>query len=127
MTTTDWELTKRVAAELRALRKGRGLQAGDLDARLGPLMRELAGGEDAAARRQALTAVVSLCAAQLIDHYRTAIEAGLALSAETMQEPHFTGRVSWLARQLGRDDRTAQRRIDEAEQRLAELIAAVRA
>jgi len=40
-----------------------------------------------------------------------------------MQEPYFGTRVNWLAARLKRDYRTALRRIDEAEQRLAEVIA----
>ncbi len=123
MTTPGGELTKRVADEIRLLRKGRGLQAGDLDSRFGPLMRELAGSGDAAARRQALVAEISRCSAQLPADYRTAVEISLGLSAETMQEPYLSGRVSRLARQIDRDPRTALRRIDQAEQRLAELIA----
>jgi len=123
MTASGEDLPERVAAELRSLRKGRGLQVGDLDSRLGPLMRELAGLGDAAARRQALVTEVSRCCAQLLGDYRTAIAASLGLSAETMQEPFFRGRVIWLASQLDRDYRTALRRIDIAEQRLAEVIA----
>jgi hypothetical protein len=122
MTTPGEELTKRVVDEIRLLRKGRGLQAGDLDSRLGPLMRELAGGGDAAARRQMLAAEISRCSAQLLADYRTAIEVSLALSKETMQEPYFSGRVSWLAREMNRDPRTALRRINQAERCLAELV-----
>jgi hypothetical protein len=125
MPATDGELPARVAAEIHLLRKGRGLQASDLDSRLRKLllMDELAGPGDAAVHRQALIAEVSRCSADLLGDYRTAIEASLALSAETKQEPLFGGRVNWLASQLGRDYRTALRRIDEAEQRLAEVIA----
>jgi hypothetical protein len=123
MTSSDGELTDRVAEEIRSLRKGRGLQTGDLDARLGPLMRELAGSGDAGTRRQALVAEISRCSAQLVADYRTAIEISLGLSTETMQEAYFSGRVSWLARQIDRDPRTALRRIDQAERSLAELIA----
>jgi len=123
MTASGEDLPERVIAELRSLRKGRGLQVGDLDSRLGPLMRELAGPGDAAARRQALITEINRCCAQLLGDYRTPIEASLALSAETMQEPYFRERVSWLAGQLHRDYRTALRRIDEAERRLAEVIA----
>jgi hypothetical protein len=54
MTQPDEKLAERVAKEIRQLHKGRGLQAGDLDSRLGPLLGELAGTADAAARRQAL-------------------------------------------------------------------------
>src|SRR5436309_2913728 len=127
MTTPGPALPERLAAEIRQLRKGRGVQASDLGSRLGPLMRELAGPGlpgDPAARRQALITEVSRCAAQLPDDYRTAVEASLALSAQTRHEPYFKGRVSWLARLLERDYRTALRRIDEGEQRLAELLAA---
>src|ERR1700759_2903682 len=89
------DLTKQVTDEIRSLRKGRSLQVGDLDSRLRPPLRELAGSGDAADRRQALTAAISRCTAQLADEYRVAVEASLALSAETMQEPFFTGRVTW--------------------------------
>jgi hypothetical protein len=124
MTTSDENLTIRVVEELRGLRKGRGIQVGDLDSRLGSLLRELAGGGDAADRREALTAALCRCTAQLVADYRTAAEASLALSPETMEEPYFSGRVRWLADKLGREDRTALRQINQAERRLAELIAA---
>jgi hypothetical protein len=124
MTRPDEELAERVAKEIRQLHKGRGLQAGDLDSRLGPLLGELAGTTEAAARRQALLAEINRCAGQLLDDYRMAIGASLALSAETIDEPLFTRRASWLADKLDRDTRTALRRIREAEWRLAELIAA---
>src|SRR5580700_570866 len=124
MTRPDEELAERVAKEIRQLHKGRGLQAGDLDSRLGPLLGELAGTTEAAARRQALLTEINRCAGQLLDDYRMAIGASLALSAETIDEPLFTRRASWLADKLDRDTRTALRRIREAEWRLAELIAA---
>ena len=123
MTTSGEDLTKRVTDEIRALRKGRGLQAGDLDSRLGPLLLELADSGDTADRRQTLMAAISRCTAQLSYEYRIAVEASLALSADTRQEPFFTSRVTWLAGQLDREYRTALRRINQAELRLAELIA----
>jgi hypothetical protein len=124
MTTSGRELTGRVADEIHRLRKGHGLQAGDLDARLGPLMRELAGDASMAARRKMLVAEIDRLSAELPGEFRTAIRASLALSAETIDEPHFTSRVSWLASQIHHENRTALRRIERAEQRLAELIAA---
>lgn len=123
MTKPDEQLAKRVADEIGVLHKGRGLQSGDLDSRLGPLLLELASTGDTAARRQALVAEINRCAAQLPDDYRVAVEASLALSAIAIEEPHFTRRASWLAEKIDRDVRTAQRRIREAEWRLAELIA----
>jgi hypothetical protein len=123
MTTSGEDLTERVTGEIRTLRKGRSLQVGDLDSRLGPLLLELAGSGDAADRRKTLMTTISRCTAQLAGEYRVAVEASLALSAETMQEPFFTRRVTWLASHLDREYRTALRRIDQAERRLAELIA----
>jgi hypothetical protein len=124
MTTSSGELASRVTDEIRRLRKGRGLQVGDLGARIGPLMRELAGDGDAAARRQALIAEIDRLSAELPDEFRTAIKASLALSADTMHEPNFTARVGWLASHIQRENRTALRRINDAELRLAELLAA---
>ena len=124
MTQPGEKLAERVAKEIRQLHKGRGLQAGDLDSRLGPLLSELAGTADAAARRQALITEINRYAAQLRGDYRKAIEASLALSGETIDEPLFTRRAGWLAEEIDRDNRTALRRIREAESRLAELIAA---
>jgi hypothetical protein len=123
MTTPVEDLTKGVTDEIRTLRKGPGLQAGDLDSRLGPLLGELAGGGDAAVRRKNLMAAMSQCTAQLPGEYRVAVEASLALSAEPIHEPLFTKRVTWLAGHLDREYRTALRRIGQAELRLAELIA----
>ncbi len=40
-----------IIAEVRSLRKGRGLQAGDFEQRLGPLLSELASGPPQADRR----------------------------------------------------------------------------
>jgi len=114
-----------IAAEIRSLRKGRGLQIGDLDQRLGPHLRELAaaGGGDAAPHRHALAAELLACGKELAPDLQTAIGASLGLSAETRQMLHFKDRVSWLAGQLGYEYRTALRRIDTAEQLLAEEIA----
>ena len=123
MTQPDEKLAERVAKEIRQLHKGRGLQAGDLDSRLGPLLGELAGTADAAARRQALITEINRCAGQLLEDYRLAVEVSLALSEETTDEPLFTRRATWLAERIDRDSRTALRRIREAEWRLAELIA----
>src|ERR1700722_1881018 len=40
-----------------------------------------------------------------------AIEASLALSAETIQQPHFRERAEWLAARIKRDYRTGARRL----------------
>jgi hypothetical protein len=117
--------TAAVAAEIKALRKGRGAGASDLDGRLGPLLRELtvAADRDPAEVRLALVGELIAHAERLPAELRTAIMASLGLSAATRSMPFFGDRVSWLAAQLDRDRRTALRRVDEAERLLAEEIA----
>ena len=115
-----------VALEIRHLRKGAGLQAAQLDRRLGPLLRELASGaagSDAAGLRQGLAAELGARAARLLSEPRTAVLAGLALTPETRQMPYFRDRVRWLAAEIGYESRTALRRIDAAEVLLSEEIA----
>ena len=118
--------TALIAAEIRALRKGRGIAASDLDSRLGPRLRELTGDVpdgDTAQVRRALAGELIRHAERLPGELRTAIMAALGLSAPTRAMPFFGDRVSWLAEQLCRDTRTALRRVDDAEQLLAEEIA----
>lgn len=115
-----------VKAEVRLLRKGRGIQAGDFEQRLGPLLSELAAGADmpqSAVRRHALIAEISNCGKTLATDVRMAIQASLGLSEQTRQMMHFKDRVSWLATEIGFEYRTALRRIDDAERLLSEEIA----
>lgn len=119
-------LVQQIAAEVKALRKGRGMQAGDLEHRLGPMLTELAIGprnSDQVQRRHKLTSEITTCGSDLAADLRAAIFASLALSTETRQMTHFKDRVSWLAAHLGYEYRTALRRIDAAEQLLSEEIA----
>ncbi|HSZ38698.1 MAG TPA: hypothetical protein VK817_01940 [Trebonia sp.] len=120
--------TARTKAELRGLRKGRGLGASDLGQRVGPLLREFAGtaaGADQGEVRRALSGALVMGAGTLPEELRTAVLASLGLLPEVRFMAHFGDRVAWLAAWLGRDVRTAQRRIDDAEQLLAEAIAAL--
>lgn len=120
------DLVDQIAAEVRALRKGRGLQAGDLEQRLGPLLTELAiggGNSVQVLRRHKLTSEITTGCTHLAADLRAAIFASLALSAETRQMPYFKDRVSWLAAHLGYEYRTALRRIDTAERLVSEEIA----
>ena len=86
----------RIAAEIRALRKGRGMQASDLTGRMGPNLLELSG-HDETIRRRTLVVQLNSCAAQLAPDLRLAITASLGLSGETRQMPYFRDRASWLA------------------------------
>jgi hypothetical protein len=116
------ELLRRILEEIKALHKGRGVQASDLYARLGPHLRELAGGEPVSVR-QRLIVQLNGCAAQLAPDMRLAVTASLALSGKTKEMTQLQGRVEWLADQISREYRTASRRIDAAEMLLAEQIA----
>ncbi|HZN19303.1 MAG TPA: hypothetical protein VFB84_14170 [Micromonosporaceae bacterium] len=119
-------LAERVAAEIRLLRKGRGINAPSIEARLGPHLRELvagATGPDDGDCRRSLATEINNCAAGLAEDMRTAITASLGLSAETRQIPQLKDRIAWLSAQLGHGYRTALRRIDLAERLLAEEIA----
>ncbi|MGH3222401.1 MAG: hypothetical protein ACRDPY_27535 [Streptosporangiaceae bacterium] len=122
-------LTDLIAVELRALRKGKGLQSADLARRVGSQLRELAAEvgtsveADAATLRYRLAAELESRASQLSEDSRVAIRASLGLSSQTRQMRLFSDRVSWLAIQIDREYRTALRRIEDAEQLLAEEIA----
>ena len=76
---------ERVAKEIRQLHKGRGLQAGDLDSRLGPLLGELArhrgrGGSPPGSDNRDKP----VCRAGFWKDYRLAVGVSLlALSAKT--------------------------------------------
>lgn len=116
------ELLRLITEEIKALHKGRGVQASNIYHRLGPHLRELAGGEPVAAR-QKLIVQLNGCAAQLTPDMRLAVTASLALSGKIKEITQLQGRVEWLAEQINREFRTASRRIDAAEGLLAEQIA----
>ena len=75
-------------------------------------------------RRQVLSNELAAQAAKLPEDLRIAVLASVGQAAETKQMARFGDRVAWLAEQAGRTDRTMLRRIETAEQLLAEEIAA---
>src|SRR5215472_11043150 len=106
-----------IAGEIRQLRKGHGLQARDLDRRIGPHLRELSGNRassDVLDTREKLMAALSSRASALPADLRIAILAGLGLAEQTREMARFADRVSWLALHTDRQYRTALRRIDTA-------------
>lgn len=126
MTLSDRDApTLRIAAEIRTLRKGRGIYSRDLDQRIGPYLRDLSGNSssDLAGLRQALASELTARAAVLPDDLRLAALVSIGLWEETRQLALFGDRVSWLAKRSDRNDRTLLRRIATAEQLLAEEIA----
>jgi hypothetical protein len=110
-------------AELKTLRGGRGLNAGDLAQKIGPNLRALAGltGDEqpGLVRARLIERLRSLIAALPPD---LAVAAEVALGLHPQARHQFVqDRTDWLARQILRDARTARRRMDEALLRLAEL------
>jgi hypothetical protein len=124
-----------IAAEVRALRRGRGLR-GDVTHRIGPALRELAGAgqpgpgapsgaaSDAAQLRERLGAELESLAGRLPGDLRTAVLAALALHPDTRDMRTYEQRREWLAREIDRVARTAERRVDEAQDLLAQEVAA---
>ena len=110
-------------AELKTLRGGRGLDAVDLDQKIGPNLRALAGldGDEqpGLVRVRVIERLRSLIAS-LPPDLAVAAEAALALHPQAKHQ-FVQERTDWLARQMLRDARTARRRMDEALVRLAEL------
>jgi hypothetical protein len=126
-----------LASELQALRRGRGLR-GDVTGRIGPLLHELAAGAapqppagamadtgtDAAAMRAVLAGRLARLAGRLPEDLALAILAALALHEDTRNMRTYESRRQWLAERIDRVPRTAERRIDSAQELLAQEIAA---
>ncbi len=111
--------------ELKSLRKGRGVFAGRIGERVGPNLRLLCGitGEDGpvAIREKVATRLVEL-AAQLPADMCLATVAAFALSTD-VRHPLYQDRIQWAAIRIERDSRTVRRRVDEAIDQLADLVA----
>jgi hypothetical protein len=112
-----------IAAEIQALRKNRAF-SGDVSEKIGPVLLELAGGDSRKANEK-LGRELRALAGRLTDEMRTAILAALALHEDTRGMITYSERKRWLAdTKLARGDRTAERRIEEAQRLLAQEIAA---
>lgn len=108
--------------ELKALRKGRGLQ-GRVEERVGPVLRSAcAVSEDdgLVAIRAKVASRLTELASHLPEDLRLAALAAFAINAEAHQ-PLYQDRVRWAAMRVDRDPRTVRRRVDEAIDLLAEL------
>lgn len=111
-----------IAAEIKALRRGRGLR-GDVARRIGPLLLELAGGDSAQVRGRLADELAAL-SGQLQAELRTAVLAALGLHSETREMATYDRRKTWVATRFDRVPRTAERRIEEAQVLLAQEVAA---
>lgn len=112
-------------AELRRLCKGRGLLGPDLGDRIGPALHRrmsvagLAG--PGAPRRAVLVDWLESWLRELPEDLRLAARVALGLHPRAARR-FLSDRVSWLAGELDRDERTVRRRIDEALDLLTELM-----
>jgi hypothetical protein len=113
-----------VVRELTELRRGRGLDATDLHARVGPRLREACdiGQSDipAVVRRKLILRLTELCG-RLPSDLQLAALVALGLHEEASGE-FLDRRISWLANRFDRDPRTARRRIDDAFRLLGEYL-----
>jgi hypothetical protein len=116
---------RELVRELKSLRKGRGVFAGRIGERVGPNLRMTCGisGDDGPVTiRGKLLARLIEMADQLPEDMRLVTVAAFALSAE-VRRPLYQERMHWAAARIDRDSRTVRRRVDEAIDYLAELVA----
>jgi hypothetical protein len=112
--------------ELRALRKGRGVQALDLNRRLGPTLHALCGtaaDDSRTAVQGRVTHNLQVLGARLPDDVRKAVLAALAILPDA-QDRFLATRLSWVGAQIERDARAVRRRMDEGLKMLAEEVVA---
>jgi hypothetical protein len=110
--------------ELNELRRGRGCNAADLVARIGPRLRRACAIEDtdspAVVRRKVILRLAAVCEL-LPPDLKTAASVALALHEEGRGE-FLDRRIAWLADHFDRDPRTARRRVDTAFRLLGERL-----
>jgi hypothetical protein len=109
--------------ELKALRKGRGLLASHIGERIGSALRAICDVRDddgPAVIRQKVARRLENLAGDLPADLRIAVLAAFAIAPDA-RLPFYQDRVSWTARRLNRDPRTARRRIDAGIDHLAQL------
>lgn len=112
-----------LVGDLKSLRKGRGLFAGNVADRVGGTLRALCGvtAEDGPAEiRYRVAHRVRHLAADLPDDLRVAVLAAFGM-LPAARHPLYQDRVAWVATHIDREPRTARRRIDEGIHQLAQL------
>ncbi|WP_158839380.1 hypothetical protein [Saccharothrix deserti] len=109
-----------LVAELKSLRKGRGIESADIDSRVAPPLRRLVGigaGEGPARVRRQLRDWLDAQARGLPEDLKAAAALAFGLDGDTRL---YQERVRSVALRIDRDDRTARRRIDDALLRIAQ-------
>jgi hypothetical protein len=102
--------------ELQRLRQGRGVHRVDIDAYVGPYVRELCGIHDSdgpAVIRDKITHRLEELISDLPEDLRLTVRTALGMNPEA-QLPFLSDRVAWLAAREQRENRTIIRRIDSA-------------
>lgn len=110
-------------SDLKALRKGRGLYVNNVGERVGHTLRDLCGvtEQDGPGEiRFRVAQRLEHLAVDLPDDLRVAVLAAFGM-IPAARHPLYQERVSWIAQRIGRDPRTARRRIDDAIHQLAQL------
>ncbi|MFD2417518.1 hypothetical protein [Amycolatopsis pigmentata] len=108
--------------ELKRLRRGRGVLAPNIEVLAGPRLRllcNIAEHDEPAVVRRKLGRRLGELATRLPGDLGLALTAALAIHPEA-RHALLKERMNWLAAHLGRDERTARRRADEACALLAE-------
>jgi hypothetical protein len=111
-----------LVAELKVLRRGRGVQAPAVDRQVGPMLRKLCeiGEFDGAGLvREKINNWVTDLIRSFPDDLKLAVTTTFAINPAAQHKFH-SDRVAWLAEKADRDARTIRRRIDDALIRLAE-------
>jgi hypothetical protein len=112
-----------LVSDLKALRKGRGLYVNNVGERVGHTLRDLCGVTEKDGPGEIRVRVAQRLehlAVDLPDDLRIAVLAAMGL-IPAARHPLYQERVGWIAERIGRDPRTARRRIDDAIHQLAQL------
>lgn len=123
MTTSAANLYRpaQLAAELRTLRRGLGVQPGQLDARIGPILRSLCAIVDEDGSVHAVEKVAAWLqdeARRLSPIYQKCVMGAFGLDRNA-KFPFYRARVQWVADQAKRSIRTTRRDIDQAIEHVA--------
>jgi hypothetical protein len=111
-----------LVAELKNLRRGRGMQAPAVDRQVGPALRQLcdiADADGAGVVREKIYTWVHRLIRPFPDDVQLVVTTALAINPMAQHVFHAE-RVAWLAQRADREARTMRRRIDDAFVRLAE-------